>query len=100
MAVTGRKAVVGRGAAEARWRDGARWGEEEETVRDGERVRRVMRMRRKPARRRRAAAPAMRGSGEWGWGAAVTIVTVREAVVRAVRERWVVPATEAWTWRG
>jgi hypothetical protein len=77
-----------------------------------------MRIRREPARRRRAAAPAMRGSGERGWGAAGPIVTVRETVVgvlrgrwvvRALRERWVVltvrgrwvvPATEAWTRTG
>jgi len=53
-----------------------------------------------PTRRRRAAPVAMRGSGERGLGAAGATVTVREAVVRAVRERWVVPATEAWARTG
>jgi hypothetical protein len=57
-------------------------------------------MRRDPARRRTAAVPAIRGSGERGRGAAGPTVTVREAVVRAVRERWVVPATVAWTRTG
>jgi hypothetical protein len=60
-----------------------------------------MRIRREPARRRTAVAPAIRGSGERGLGAAGVTVTVREAAVRAVCGlRWVVPLTEASTWRG
>jgi hypothetical protein len=55
----------------------------------------VVRRRMPPARRRRAAPAATRGSGERGSGAAGVTVTVREAVVRAVPERWVVPVTEA-----
>jgi hypothetical protein len=73
----------------------------------------VVRVRRRtPARRRMAAAPARRASGERGPAGAGVTVTAREAVVRAVRERWVVravravrerwvvPATEAWAWTG
>jgi hypothetical protein len=57
-------------------------------------------MRMRPPKRRMATLAAIKGSGERGWGAAGATVTVRVAVVRAVRERWAVPVTEAWTRRG